>query len=252
MVFSFPRRSPPRHSKLALTQRHLEPLATLQPAVAQMRLQPRRRRGSKPDDKTLGDMRRSLRPRHVLNPIAITPHLQTVLAGESAGVQPQRPAPATARAQEETPAAAVGKADVLHRHSEDLAVGELSDGGGVRADLAQRTQPRGREERKVVDRQLHAGDELAPGRADGNCYLNLGLMLISFGVRAGRRLLPGSVSQGPGREGVSRSAIRISASIALAPPGAGAKQIEADRDRPSAPFVATVLQHDVKWSIGIV
>ena len=47
----------------------------------------------------------------------------------------------------------VGKANVLQRHSEDLAGRELDDGGrGVRADLAQSAQPRGGKKRKIVNR----------------------------------------------------------------------------------------------------
>ena len=158
-IFRFPRTSPPRHTKLALAQRRLEPLAPLHPAPANAASNaPAKEEASRALRRSATYAARS-DPRHVLNPIAKTPRLQTVLAGEGAGVQPQRPAPATAMADEKTPAAAVGKADVLHRHSEDLAVRKLDDGGrGVRADLAQSAQPRGRKKREIVDRQPHAGE----------------------------------------------------------------------------------------------
>ena len=105
------------------------------------------------------------RLRQILNPIAETLRLQTPLAGRGAVVQPKRPAPAAAGANEEGPAAAVGETDVLQGDGEGKRRQPGTDGRGfvVGPDVADGPHAGGAKE--TADRQsLSSCDEVITPR----------------------------------------------------------------------------------------
>ena len=146
----------PGRCELTPPQRHFKPRTTLQLAVAKVRFKPRMRRRGEPGLEPGSHMRRPLRLRQPSNPIPKPPGLETVFAGESVVVEPQRPAAAAATADEKRPGTAVSETDVLEAHSE-FAVRE-GDGSGrvVGADQAGGAQAGGADVGEIVDHCPHA------------------------------------------------------------------------------------------------